>query len=247
MTYLVEHGRPFVANHVTKPAGFDLGRDRREHLGPFPRQQLRIFQPIEIASDRVELLQDRPPPRFAGMRVKTGRTRARLNNAAIFSGLKPRSRSRTSAISTDSGNGCPGFCSARVSQRPDAGLLFGEVNQIEIQAESPRQRAQSAQVECCESIAQLLRAASTDGVARNSWPAVRISSTNWKASSPSRRQDRFVEHLIKHACVKLQARFVRSAVPGRLSVQIEPAANSVWVIKASDIIFSISRGNKSAC
>ena len=149
----VLHGGAVVADDVGEPERFDLGGDGVERLFAFARHEPHIFEPIELLCDRVEFFQHGPPAGFAGMGCKHGKDERTAQNAGeLF---------RRDAAVFELGQ-C-GF--RRVGKRlrrrvfgppaedPDAGPLLGEIDQVEIQAEGPRQCPQLGEIERRQAVA----------------------------------------------------------------------------------------------
>ncbi len=222
MANLVDHGGTLVADDVAEPEGFDLGRDPRHQFGALGRQQLAIFELIETAGDRVELFEDGPPAGFAGMCREDGPDEGPIQQRRDLLRLKAPLAQLGQRHFASLGQRLSRILLDPRPQGTHPRLLLGEIDQIEVQAESPRQRAQLAQIEFIQSIAQC-----AGRLERGRRPQLLARGTNI-VHQPERffslqAEDRLIEHSIEHACIKLQAWFFgrRRAVLGHLA-QSEP-------------------------
>ena len=202
---LVQDGRPAPAHRVGEPEGLDLVGDRRRRPASRSRGgRSDVFEPVELAGDRLQLFQDGAAAGLAGVGGEDGADERPLQQGRPPA--RPRCRARAAAAGPPRGFRPSGRGAAPHGAQPqgaDAGLLLRQVDQVEIDAEGADQGAQRRQVEAVEPVAQPPRLLHRRAGPQLPWPPPgpplparrRPSPASRRMASPSRSPSRWMSAL----------------------------------------------------
>ena len=153
--------------------------------------RVAVLDPVELTGDRVELLEDGPPPGLARVRGEDQADQGTLQVLGDLRGVDPPLADLPQRGLGRLRHGHAGAIGRAIgralAEGPDAGLLLGQVDQVEIHAERPDQGPQRRQLEPAEAVTEPPRLLHR-GAARNLFASPRISSSRRYASSPSIRR-----------------------------------------------------------